>query len=148
MEERRGVGLDGPARQAEALLHPHRHDCPQECDCLARSDGTAQPATFVLNRQNGSHDGAKLVALVGVRTTGLRRIHLDDATVALRLLVDQRDELGHARAQTVNRLHRLLLELLPEGAKKFLSAAQARVQLASVLPATSLARPVGGWPPS
>jgi transposase len=34
----------------------------------------------------------------------------------------------------VNRLHRLLLELLPGGAKKFLSATQARALLASVRP--------------
>lgn len=42
------------------------------------------------------------------------------------MLVDRRDELGRARTQTANRLHRLLLELVPGGAKKFLSAAQAR----------------------
>ena len=36
--------------------------------------------------------------------------------------------------QTVNRLHRLLLELLPGGAKKFLSAAQAKELLATVGP--------------
>jgi hypothetical protein len=56
---------------------------------------------------------AHSVAVVGLRTVGLRRIEIDDATVALRLLVDRRDELGRARSQTVNRLHRLLLELLP-----------------------------------
>jgi transposase len=56
---------------------------------------------------------AHSVAVVALGTTGLRRVHIDDATVALRLLVDHRDDLGHARTQTVNRLHRLLLELLP-----------------------------------
>lgn len=77
---------------------------------------------------------AHSVAVVALRTKGLRTVEVDDATVALRLLVDHRDELGHARTQTVNRLHRLLLELLPGGAKKFLSAAQARALLASVRP--------------
>jgi len=61
-------------------------------------------------------------------------MHVDDATVALRLLVDRRDELGAARTRTVNRLHRLLVELVPGGAKKFLSAPQARALLASVRP--------------
>jgi transposase len=61
-------------------------------------------------------------------------IEVDDATVALRLLVDRRDELGVARSQTINRIHRLLLELLPGGAKKFLSADQAKALLASVRP--------------
>jgi transposase len=77
---------------------------------------------------------AHSVAVVALRTKGLRTVQVDDATVALRLLGDHRDELGHARTQTVNRLYRLLLELLPGGAKKFLSAAQARALLASVRP--------------
>ncbi|WIY00950.1 transposase [Amycolatopsis mongoliensis] len=42
--------------------------------------------------------------------------------------------LGRARTQTVNRLHRLLLELFPGGAKKFLSATQARALVATVKP--------------
>jgi transposase len=77
---------------------------------------------------------AHSVAVVALRTKGLRTVQVDDATAALRLLVDHRDELGHARTQTVNRLHRLLLELLPGGAKKFLSATQARALLAPVRP--------------
>ena len=77
---------------------------------------------------------AHSVALAGLHSPGLRVITVDDATVALRLLADRRDELGVARTQTVNRLHRLLLELLPGGAKKFLSAAQAKELLAAVRP--------------
>ena len=50
------------------------------------------------------------------------------------LLVDRRDELGRARTQTVNRLHRLLLELFPGGAKQFLSARQARALIATIKP--------------
>ncbi len=69
-----------------------------------------------------------------MRSPGLRTVAADDATVALRLLVDRRDELGAARTDTVNRLHRLLLELIDGGAKKFLSAAQAKTLLATVRP--------------
>jgi transposase len=54
--------------------------------------------------------------------------------VALRLLVDRRDELGRARTDVVNRIHKLLLELLPGGAKTFLSADQARALLATIRP--------------
>lgn len=50
------------------------------------------------------------------------------------MLADRRDELGRARTQTVNRLHRLLLELFPGGAKKFLSATQARALVATIKP--------------
>jgi len=66
---------------------------------------------------------AHSVAVIALRIKGLRTVEVEDATMALRLLVDHRDELGYARTQTVNRVHRLLLKLLPGGAKKFLSAA-------------------------
>jgi transposase len=54
--------------------------------------------------------------------------------VVLGMLADRRDELGRARTQTVNRLHRLLLELAPSGAKQFLSAQQARALTATIKP--------------
>jgi transposase len=77
---------------------------------------------------------AHSVALVGLRRTDLRVIGADDATVAVRLLADRRDELGVTRTQTVNRIHRLLLEILPGGAPKFLSATHAKTLLAGVRP--------------
>jgi transposase len=54
--------------------------------------------------------------------------------VVMGMLADRRDELGQARTQVAGRLHRLLLELLPGGAKKFLSARQARTLIATVKP--------------
>jgi transposase len=77
---------------------------------------------------------AHSVAVAALRTTGLRQVVTDDVTVALRLLVDRRDRLGRARTDTINRLHKLLLELIPGGAKQFLSAPQARALLATVRP--------------
>src|SRR5689334_13866746 len=68
---------------------------------------------------------AHSVAVAGLRSRTLRQVQIDDATVALRLLVDRRDELGRTRTEIVNRIHQLLLELIPGGAKKFLSHAQA-----------------------
>jgi len=59
-------------------------------------------------------------------------VRADDELVALRLLVDRRDELSRARTQTINRLHRLLLELVPGGAKRFLRAAQAKAILDAI----------------
>jgi transposase len=50
------------------------------------------------------------------------------------MLTDRRDELGRARTQTASRLHRLLLELFPGGAKQFLSAQQARAMLTTIRP--------------
>ncbi|HKC26791.1 MAG TPA: IS110 family transposase [Jatrophihabitans sp.] len=103
-------------------------DVPAKLSARARVFSTGQ------GRKTDPVD-AHSVALVGLRSTSeLRVIAVDDAAVALRLLVDRRDELGVARTQTLNRLHRLLLELLPGGAKKFLSAEQAKALLASVRP--------------
>src|SRR5918993_1137121 len=48
------------------------------------------------------------------------------------LLAGRRDELGAARTLTINRLHRLLVELVPGGAKKALTARQARALLDNV----------------
>jgi transposase len=103
-------------------------DVPAKLSARARVFSTGQ------GRKTDPVD-AHSVALVGLRSTReLRVIAVDDATVALRLLVDRRDELGRARTQTLNRLHRLLLELLPGGAKKYLSADQAKALLATVRP--------------
>jgi transposase len=63
--------------------------------------------------------------VAGLRSRDLRTVAVDDATVALRLLVDRRDELGRARTETISRIHQLLLELIPGGAKKFLTRGQA-----------------------
>ena len=52
----------------------------------------------------------------------------------LRVLADRRRSLGEDHTRMICQLHRLLLELIPGGAKKALSAAQAKVLLARVRP--------------
>lgn len=71
---------------------------------------------------------------VALRTPNLVGVQADPELVVMGMLVDRRDELGRARTQTVNRLHRLLLEPFPGGAKKFLSATQARALIATIKP--------------
>ncbi|WP_374969113.1 IS110 family transposase [Terrabacter sp. BE26] len=75
-----------------------------------------------------------LAALYAPAEPGLRPVLVEDDLVVMGLMVDRRDELGRARTQTINRLHRLLLELIPGGAKAFLSAPQARALVAKVRP--------------
>ena len=77
---------------------------------------------------------AHSVALAALRAPGLVQVQVEEDLVVMGMLADRRDELGRARTQVINRLHRLLLELLPGGAKKFLSARQARALLATVRP--------------
>jgi transposase len=55
-------------------------------------------------------------------------------TVVVRLLVDRRDEPGRARTDIVSRIHHLLLELIPGGAKKFLTRGQASYLLRTAPP--------------
>jgi hypothetical protein len=102
-------------------------DVPAKLSARARVFATGQ------GRKTDPVD-ARSVAVVALRTPGLRQVIVDDTTVALRLLVDRRDQLGRARTEVVSRLHHLLLELVPGGAKQFLSAQQARALLGTVRP--------------
>jgi transposase len=102
-------------------------DVPAKLSARARVFATGQ------GRKTDPVD-AHSVAVAALRTTGLRQVSVDDATVALRLLADRRDRLGRARTETISRLHSLLLELVPGGAKKYLSAPQARALLNTVRP--------------
>lgn len=102
-------------------------DVPAKLSARARVFATGQ------GRKTDPVD-AHSVAVAALRAKGLRQVVVDDATVAVRLLVDRRDGLGHARTDLINRIHKLLLELLPGGAKKFLSAPQARALLNTMRP--------------
>jgi transposase len=108
-------------------------DVPAKLSARARVFDTGQ------GRKTDPVD-AHSVAVAALRSKGLRQVVVDDATVALRLLVDRRDGLGHARTDLLNRIHKLLLELLPGGAKKYLSAAQARALLNTIRPRDLVAR--------
>jgi transposase len=77
---------------------------------------------------------AHSIALVGVRVAGLRPVVADEQLEVLRLLVDRRRQMGEEHTRKVAQLHALLLELIPGGAKKNLTAAQARKLLATVRP--------------
>nr|WP_297426745.1 transposase [uncultured Actinotalea sp.] len=78
---------------------------------------------------------AHSIALVGTRMTGLRPVIDDEQLAVLRTLVVRRRALGEEHTRMVSQLHHLLLELVPGGAKQFLSAAQAKQILAGIRPA-------------
>ena len=102
-------------------------DVPAKLSARARLFDTGH------NRKSDAHD-AHAVAVVAVRTQGLRVLSYDEALEALRMLADRREELTRQRVQTVNRLQRLLSELIPGKGKKDLTALQAKAILASVRP--------------
>ena len=102
-------------------------DVPAKLAARARVFDTGQ------GRKTDATDAHSIV-MVALRDKGLREISLDPELMVLRLLSDRRDELSHARAQTLNRLHRLFLELRPGGAPAKKSTAQYKVLLAGVRP--------------
>jgi len=102
-------------------------DVPPKLSARARVFSTGQ------GRKTDATD-AHSVALVGTRMAGLRPVVADDQLAVLRMLADRRRALGEEHTRKVSQLHALLLELLPGGAKKDLSAAQAKALLARVRP--------------
>src|SRR3954453_7981006 len=66
--------------------------------------------------------------------SGLRPVVNDQQLAERRLLGDRRRSLGEEHTRKVSQLHQLLLELIPGGAKRDLSAAQAKALLAKVRP--------------
>jgi transposase len=102
-------------------------DVPPKLSARARVFATGQ------GRKTDATD-AHSVALVGTRMTGLRPVVNDEQLAVLRILVDRRRSLGEDHTRMVSQLHQLLLELIPGGAKKDLSARQAKELLAKVRP--------------
>jgi transposase len=102
-------------------------DVPPKLSARARVFATGQ------GRKTDATD-AHSVALMGTRMAGLRPVVDDEQLAVLRLLVDRRRALGEDHTRMVSQLHALLLELIPGGAKKNLSAAQAKALLAKVRP--------------
>jgi transposase len=100
-------------------------DVPPKMSARARVFATGQ------GRKTDATD-AHSVALVGTRMAGLRPV-VDDEQLA-RVLADRRRSLGEDHTRITSQLHHLLLELIPGGATKDLSAAQAKALLAKVRP--------------
>ncbi len=84
-------------------------------------------------RKNDPAD-ARTVAVVALRTRGLREVVPDDEMIALRLMSERRAVLVRSRTATVNHLHQLLMELIPAGAERKLTASKAKALLATVRP--------------
>lgn len=77
---------------------------------------------------------AHSVTLAATRMPGLRQVADDQQLAVLRILAGRRRPLGEDHTRMVSQLHQLLPGLIPGGAKKDLSAAQAKALLAHVRP--------------
>jgi Transposase IS116/IS110/IS902 family/Transposase len=80
-------------------------------------------------------DDAVSVAVAARNLSSLRQVGVEDQAMVLHLLTKRREDLVAARTQTINRLHRLLVDLVPGGARRNLTAKRAAALLAAVTPA-------------
>lgn len=123
-------GANGAGRPlAQRLLEAGEHvvDVPAKLAARVRLFDTGH------GRKTDAHD-AHSIAMVAVRTTGLRVLAVDAELEALRMFVERREALTRRRVQVVDRLQALLAELLPGQAKKDITTGQAKRMLASVRP--------------
>ena len=81
---------------------------------------------------------AASVARVAQSQPDLRHVGAEDHSSVLRLLSDRRDELTQERRRVVNRLHRLLRDLLPGGAPTELATEAAARLLNRIRPKTAV----------
>lgn len=84
-------------------------------------------------RKNDDTD-AESIARVGLNSPDLPEVRPDDLTVVLRMLSHRRKELVAARTQVVCRIHRDLLDFLPGGTRRNLTARRAKEILARIRP--------------
>ncbi|MFF0638003.1 IS110 family transposase [Nocardia sp. NPDC004151] len=129
-------GCNGIGRH---LAHRLVHDGESVIDVPAKLSAQVRVFSTGNGRKTDPVD-AHSVALAALHSQNLRRVHADPELIALGMLADRRDELGRARTETLCRLHRLLLELIPGGAKVFLSARQARELIAAITPSDAAVR--------
>jgi transposase len=79
-------------------------------------------------------DDAVSVAAAARHAPSLPQVGVEDQATVLHLLTKRRQDLVAAPTQTLNRLHRLLLDLTPGGARRNLTANRAAALLAQVAP--------------
>jgi transposase len=131
VEGAQGVGL-GLAQRLVAECEPVI-DVPAKLATRIRALGGGS------GRKTDNAD-AYAVAVAGLRASGLHVVTANDTTTVLRLLTDRRQELVERRIATVNRLHDLLQQLIPGGAKPRLTATMGKTLLASIRPRDEVGR--------
>jgi transposase len=84
-------------------------------------------------RKNDDADAVS-VGIAALTASQLNTAAVDGAVIALRAVVDHRDDLVKTRTQTINRLHVVLSNLIPGGAARNLTADHAAESLRAIRP--------------
>jgi len=85
-------------------------------------------------------DDALSVGIAAWSANTLRTVQIDDAISALRAVTEHRDDMVRSRTQLINRLHALMVKLIPSGLARGLSADAAADALRRVRPRDTLRR--------
>jgi transposase len=124
------TGLGRPIAQLLVGAGEPVVDVPAKLATRARLLGSS-------NSRKSDLADAGSVAAAALHHRRLRPVALEDHTVVLRLLSDRRDDLVAERTRTLRRLHVLLADLHPAGAKRELTATRAATLLRQVRPITA-----------
>jgi transposase len=109
---------------------------PQRCWAVEGAHGIGRAlALSVGYGRKSDRDDAVSVAVAARSAPQLRQVGVEDQAVVLHLLTKRRQDLVAARTQAINRLHRLLVDLVSGGARHNLTANRAAALLAAVTPA-------------
>jgi transposase len=123
-------GLGHGVAQALTDVGEHVVDVPAKLAARARLLGSGSARKTDLT-------DAVSVASVAIHNPKLSVVTPEDHTTVLRLLSDRRDDIVSARTRTKNRLHVLLRDLVPGGARTELSSNAAALFLGKVRPVTA-----------
>lgn len=127
------VGLGGPL--AERL----REDQIAVIDVPAKLARRVRLLSTGHGRKSDQAD-ALSVGIAAWSAPALHTVQIDDAIAALRAVTEHRDDMVRSRTQLINRLHAVLVKLVPSGLARGLSADAAAEALRRVRPRDTLRR--------
>jgi transposase len=126
--------VEGAHGIGRALAQRLVGDGEQVLDVPAKLAARVRVLSVGHGRKSDPHDAVS-VAIAARSVPSLRQVRVEDEAVVLHLLTKRRQDLVAARTQSINRLHRLLIDLVPGGARRNLTAKRATALLAAVTPA-------------
>jgi transposase len=128
--------VEGAHGIGRALAQRLVGDGEQVLDVPAKLAARVRVLSVGHGRKSDPHDAVS-VAVAARSVPQLRQVRVEDQAVVLHLLTKRREDLVAARTQTINRLHRLLVDLVPGGARRNLTAKRAAALLDQVAPTSA-----------
>jgi transposase len=125
--------VEGAHGIGRALAQRLVNDGEQVLDVPAKLAARVRVLSVGHGRKSDSDDAVS-VAITARSVASLRQVGVEDQATVLHLLTKRRQDLVAARTQTINRLHRLLMDLVPGGARRNLTTKRAAALLAVVTP--------------